>query len=47
MTAFICHDCGEEITDGAELWLAHDGRADDADGEPYHPGCATPLGLAA
>lgn len=47
MMTFTCHDCGEEIPDGSELWVAHDGHLDDADGEPYCPGCAAPLGLAA
>lgn len=47
MTTFTCHDCGARIPEGAELWLAADGAPDDAGGDPYHEGCAAPVGLAA
>lgn len=47
MPTFPCHECGHPIPDGAEIWLDADGRVDEATGEPFCPGCATPLGIAA
>ena len=46
--AFRCHECGAPLADGEETWLRPEDDAPDADGgEPYCPGCAAPLGLAA
>ena len=47
MPTFPCHDCGHPIPDGAEIWLDADGAPDEAAGEPFCPGCAAPLGIAA
>lgn len=48
MDSHPCHECGRPIEEGAVLWLAPaDGRPDEAAGEPYCPGCAAPLPLAA
>jgi hypothetical protein len=47
MTHITCHDCGEPLAEGAEVWLGSDGLPDEGAGEPYCAGCATPLGIAA
>jgi hypothetical protein len=48
MTSFTCHDCGQAIPEGGEVWLGPaDGRPDDDQGEPYCRACAGPVGLAA
>ena len=48
MTEHRCHECGEPIREGAETWLApHDMLPDEGSGEPFCPGCAAPLGIAA
>jgi hypothetical protein len=48
VSTFACHDCGAPLEPGEELWrAAEDGTPDEADGEPYCPGCARPLGIAA
>ena len=35
------------IPEGAEVWLSAEGSPDEAAGEPFCPGCAAPLGIAA
>lgn len=46
--AFRCHECGGPLAEGEEAWLRPEDGAPDSDaGEPYCPGCAAPLGLAA
>lgn len=47
MSEFPCHGCGQAIPDGDEAWLAPDGSPDEVTGDPWCPGCATPLGIAA
>jgi hypothetical protein len=47
MPTFPCHECGHPVPEGAEIWLDADGRVDEASGEPFCPGCAAPLGIAA
>ncbi|HMN98864.1 MAG TPA: hypothetical protein PKD59_05575 [Miltoncostaeaceae bacterium] len=47
MPTIPCHDCGHPVPEGAEIWLDADGAPDEAGGEPYCPGCAAPLGIAA
>jgi hypothetical protein len=48
MSQLICHECGGPIPEGLEAWRdPDDGRPDESGGEPYCPGCASPLGIAA
>jgi hypothetical protein len=47
MPTFRCHECGHPIPEGAEIWLDADGAPDEASGEPFCAGCATPLPIAA
>ena len=47
MPTIPCHDCGHPIPEGTEIWLDADGAPDEASGEPFCPGCAAPLGIAA
>lgn len=48
MTTLSCHECGEALPEDSEIWLAPEtGRPDEAGGEPYCAGCASPLGIAA
>lgn len=48
MESFPCHECGHPVPEDAIAWLAPaDGRPDESGGEPYCPGCATPVPLAA
>ena len=48
MTQLTCHDCGEPLAEGTEVWREPaTGRPDEATGEPYCPACADPIGIAA
>lgn len=48
MSTHTCHECGEAIPDGAEVWRAPEsGLPDETGGEPFCPSCAHPLGIAA
>jgi hypothetical protein len=47
MPTIPCHDCGHPIPEGTEIWLDADGAPDEGSGEPFCPGCAAPLGIAA
>jgi hypothetical protein len=47
MPTIPCHDCGHPILEGTEIWLDADGAPDEGSGEPFCPGCAAPLGIAA
>ena len=43
-----CHDCGELVPEGVEVWLTPETRRpDEGAGEPYCPACAGPVGIAA
>ena len=48
MRTLACHDCGAELPEGSEIWLAPEtGSPDETGGEPYCADCAIPLGIAA
>lgn len=48
MTELRCHECGAPLAEGDEIWLEPGtGRPDEASGEPFCPGCAHPIGIAA
>lgn len=48
MDTFACHDCREPVPDDLVAWLSPSDRRPDEDaGEPFCPGCAAPLPLAA
>ncbi len=47
MDTFPCHECRAPVAEHAVAWLAPDGLPDEAGGEPYCPGCAHPLPIAA
>lgn len=48
MDTFPCHECGAPVDDATITWrTGDDHRVDEAAGEPYCPGCAGPLPLAA
>jgi hypothetical protein len=47
MSTFACHECGEALDAGEELWRAPEDGSPDDDGEPYCAACASPLGIAA
>ena len=48
MIELTCHECGEPLGEGAEIWLEPGtGLPDETSGEPYCPGCADPIGIAA
>lgn len=48
MDTFPCHQCGEPVDESDVIWrTAADGRPDERAGEPFCPGCAAPLPIAA
>ena len=48
MTSHDCHDCGQALAEGSEIWLSPEtGHPDESSGEPYCPDCASPIGIAA
>jgi hypothetical protein len=47
MSTLACPDCGAPLDAGEELWRAPEDGTPDEDGEPYCPGCACPVGIAA
>jgi hypothetical protein len=48
MSLLSCHECAQTLTEGGEIWLSPEtGRPDEDGGEPYCPGCACPMGIAA
>jgi hypothetical protein len=48
MDTFTCHECGRPVEEDVIAWLAPIDRfPDEAGGEPFCPGCAPPLPIAA
>ena len=48
MDTFPCHECGQPVAEDVVVWLtAADGSPDERSGEPFCPGCAAPLPIAA